>query len=254
MTIAGGLVAPGVDQTNVPVVSVYGDGRVLSPGPQIMIHPGPLLPSLQVQVLSPAGMRTLLDAAAAAGLLEPDVTYDAHGIADAGTTFFTLIADGCTHHVNAYALMESVSTTDLDQKTIDARAKLLKFQNALTDLPTLVGSKDVADGGLFEPAAYRIVVREETVATGSSGSPGSSGSFVTTLTWPLGTPLASFGAPLNGTADTRCGVADGADAATLKPLFDKANAETHWSSGSRTYYLQVRPLLPGESGCNEPRI
>ena len=68
-------------------------------------------------------MRRLLDAAAAAGLLVPDVTYESHGIADAPTSFFVLTADGCTHRVNAYALTESDSSTGLDQATIDARAE-----------------------------------------------------------------------------------------------------------------------------------
>jgi hypothetical protein len=52
--------------------------------------------------------------------------------------------------------------------------------------------------------------------------------------------------------DTRCGTVEGADAATLTPLFEKANSETHWSSGGKTYHLMVRSLLPGESGCTDP--
>jgi hypothetical protein len=249
LRLAGGFVPPGVDQTNIPVVSVMGDGRVITQGPQIMIYPGPLLPSLQVQVLNAAGMRKLLDAAAEAGLLVPDITYEQHSVADAPTSFFTLIADGCTHHVNADALMELEITTGLDQKTIEARAKLLKFRNALSDLPTLVGAANVSDGGTFQAGSFRIVSREESAGTGATGSP------VTTVKWPLATPLATFGAQLSvGLPDTRCGVAGGADAQTLKPLLEKANAETHWSSGGRTYYLRVRPLLPDESGCSDPIV
>ena len=93
----------GVDLTNVPVISVFGDGTVVTEGVHTMIYPGPLVPTLQTQVLTEAGMRRLLDAAAAAGLLVPDVTYESHGIADAPTSFFVLTADGCTHRVNAYA-------------------------------------------------------------------------------------------------------------------------------------------------------
>jgi hypothetical protein len=52
----------------------------------------------------------------------------------------------------------------------------------------------------------------------------------------------------------RCGVAEGADAASLKPLFEKANAEIHWSSGGKSYYLRVRPLMPDESGCGDPIV
>ena len=72
------------------------------------------------------------------------------------------------------------------------------------------------------------------------------------IAWPLTTPLATFGAPpiqgggLNG---TRCGVVEGTDAATLRPLLEKANQLTPWTSGGKTYSLRVRPLLPDESGC-----
>ncbi len=220
---------------------------MLTEAPRPAIYPGPLVTGLQVQVLNAAGMRRLLDAAAAAGLLVADVTYPAHGIADAPTTFFTLVADGCTHHVNADALTESNSTTGLDPQTIEARAKLLAFRNALMDLPTLVGAANVTDGGLYEATAYRIISRVDPAGTGTSGSP------VRVVTWPLATPLATFGKPFNaGVQDTLCGVATGTDAATLKPLLDKANAETHWSSGGKTYHLVVRPLLPHETGCNDP--
>jgi len=93
------------------------------------------------------------------------------------------------------------------------------------------------------------VVREEPPGTGASGSP------ATVVAWPLKAPLATFGEPLSpDITDTRCGVVEGADAATLTPLFEKANAETHWSSGGKTYYLRVRPLLPGESECVDPII
>ena len=245
LTVAGGFVPPGVDITNVPLISVYGDGRVISPGPQIMIYPGPLLPSLQVQVLTEAGMRRLLRAAADAGLLVADITYEAHGIADAPTSFFTLVADGCTHHVNAYALAESISNQGLDQATIEARARLLQFSSALTDLRTIAGAENVRDAGLYRAIAYRIVSREDPAA-----GPGASATPEPALVWPLATPLATFGEPLvQGMTDTRCGVADGTDAAALTPLFEGANAETHWTSGGRQYYLRVRPLLPDESGC-----
>ena len=50
----------------------------------------------------------------------------------------------------------------------------------------------------------------------------------------------------------RCGTVEGADATTLTPLFDAANVETHWSSAGKQFYLQVRPLLPDESGCSDP--
>jgi len=238
---------PGVDMTNLPVISVYGDGTVIRPGPQIMIYPGPLLAGQQVAKLNEAGMRALLDAAEKAGLLVPDVTYESHGIADAPTTFFTLTADGCTHKIAANALMEDDNSTGLDKATIEARKKLWAFEQSLGDLRTLVGAANFTDGGLYSPTAYRLIVRDEPAGTGATGSQ------QPVLAWPLKTPLATFGEPIAaGMADTRCGTVEGADAATLTPLLEKANTETHWSSGGKTYYLMVRSLLPDESGCTDP--
>ncbi len=247
VTVAGGFVAPGVDQGTLPMIAVYGDGRVISPGAQIMIYPGPLLPALQVRTLNPGGMLRLLEQAAEAGLLVPDVTYQANGIADAPTTFFTFTAGGCTHHVSAYALMESVSTTGLDPATIKARAALLAFSSALNDLATLVGADNLTDGGMYEPTGYRIISREEPAGTGATASP------VQAVAWPLAVPLATFGKPLYpGAPEVRCGAALGADARALAPLFASANTETHWRSGGKTYALRVRPLLPDETGCDDP--
>src|SRR2546423_512910 len=96
--------------------------------------PSPRHRARRPALLSDAGMRRLLDAAAAAGLLAPDADYPANRIADAGTSFFTLTADGCTHLISAYALQEGMSTQGLDQRTIDARAKLLAFTQQLADL------------------------------------------------------------------------------------------------------------------------
>jgi hypothetical protein len=244
--VAGGFVPVGTDLTNSPVISVYGDGTVVSPGAQIMIYPGPLLPALQVQKLTEAGMRKLLDAAEQAGLTLPDAHYDSYGIADAPTTFFTFTADGCTHRISAYALTESISTDNLDKKTIAAREALLKFRDALGNLETLVGAANVADGGLLKATAYRIVSREDAGGTGALGSPAAA------VKWPLKTPLATFGDPLTpDITDTRCGTVTGADATVLTPLFEAANAETRFSSGGKTYVLRVRQLLADEAGCKD---
>src|SRR6185312_17432162 len=44
----GGFVTPQVVVSRLPLVSVYGDGRVLTEGPTPAIYPGPALPNLQV--------------------------------------------------------------------------------------------------------------------------------------------------------------------------------------------------------------
>ena len=149
--------------------------------------------------------------------------------------------------MNADALIESDNTTGLDQKTIDARAKLLAFRNALGGPADARrqrqrhGRRPVR-GGLVPDRDARGARRHR-----STGSP------VTSVKWPLATSLATFGEPLAAGMVERCGVVERCGCRRRStPLFEKANAETHWSSGGKSYYLRVRPLLPDESGCTDP--
>src|SRR5215210_57424 len=46
--------------TVTPVALVTGDGRVLTTGPVAAIYPGPLLPNVQQQTITPEGIQTLV--------------------------------------------------------------------------------------------------------------------------------------------------------------------------------------------------
>jgi hypothetical protein len=242
ITVGGGFAAPGVDLTSLPELSVFGDGRVMTEGVHTLIYPGPILATLNVRQLMPAGFRSLLDAAAKAGLTHKDASWPANGIADAPTTTFTLVSDGCTHTISAYALEESIGHDGLDQATIDARAALLAFERGVADLPTLVGTANVTDAGIYQPDAFRVIVRPAAAPTGPNAS------LANTRPWPLQASLATFGKPLTaGDGEPRCGVIDGPDAVTLAPALARANQETRWASAGKTWTLMVRPLLPDEA-------
>src|SRR5918999_4386655 len=100
----GGFVPPEFLLTDLPDLSLLGDGRLVVLGPQIEIYPGPALPNLQVRQLTRDGMQALLEAAREAGLFGPDAHYDNRCVADVPTTTFTLVAEGKTHMISAYAL------------------------------------------------------------------------------------------------------------------------------------------------------
>jgi hypothetical protein len=72
--------------------------------------------------------------------------------------------------------------------------------------------------------------------------------------WPLTVPLADLSqATLPGLpATARCAVFSEEEAATLVAAFQHANTLTPWISDGQAFYLSVRPLLPGESGCPPP--
>jgi hypothetical protein len=228
-------------------VSVYGDGTVVVPGPQIAIYPGPTLPNLQRATITPAGMQLLLAAARDAGLLGPDAHYDLGGIMDASTAEFILNAGGRTHTVSAYALMEGEGGTpdmpgSTDPAVADARAKLSLLHGQLGNLEALLDI-EIGPWTSYEPEAVQLLV--------TAGAPDDGQGLVQQLfVWPLDTPLETFGEALPTLMEgQRCGVVDGADLVTLMSFLGRANALTPWTSGDASFGIAARPLLPAEPGC-----
>lgn len=245
--LRGGFVPFEYTLTRVPSWSLYGDGRVIVEGPQIQIYPGPALPNLLVFRLTEEGVQAVLAAAKRAGLMERDAAYPDPCIVDVPTTVFTTTAEGRTTVVSADALgMGPSSCPGVDD---EARARLQAFWSKLTDLfwskltdlaswlpEGSVGPEEpyVADG-------IRIYVRPYRGEPDLAQEP---------VTWPLETPLADFGKPVENAGEPmRCGVVTGADLATLRPLFERANQLTPWESEGDRYGLLLRPLLPDEHGC-----
>jgi hypothetical protein len=232
---------------DMPVVSVYGDGTVIVPGPQLMIYPGPALPNLQRATITPAGMQVLLAAARDAGLLGPDAHYDLGGIMDASTAEFTLNAGGRVHTVSAYALMESGGREPempgtSDPAVADARARLSLFRGQLASLEALLDT-EIGPWTPFEPESVQLLV--------TAGAPDDGQGLVQQpIAWPLDADLATFGDALPALMEgQRCGVVTGAELDTLWPLLGDSNALTPWTDGDAAFGIGARPLLPSETGC-----
>ena len=239
----GGFVAPAAHLIDIPVISVYGDGTVIVPGPQIAIYPGPALPNLQRATITPAGLQILLEAARDAGLLGPDAHYDLGGIADAASAEFTVNADGRIHTISAYALMEGGQAPQgTDPTVVEARAKLAKFQAQLGSLEALLGS-ELGSWSSYQADAVQLIV--------NAGAPDDGqGLIQPPVAWPLSTPLAGFGETLPTLMQgQRCGGVSGTDLDLLMPLLQKANTLTPWTDADASFGIMVRPLLPGEEGC-----
>jgi hypothetical protein len=243
--VGGGLVAPGWILSEMPTMSIYGDGRVITRGPQIEIYPGPALPNLLVSRISEDGLQRILAAAAEAGILGRDASYPYPLIADAPTTTFRVNAGGTTSTVSAYALGLGEDTSVLSPEDAAARADLADFAARLGDLPGWLG-RDVASAEApYDFRAIRIYAQRATpAAQDAEPSP-------TIVDWPLSIPLAAFGEPFRATAEPpmRCGVVEGDDLATIRPALQSANQLTYWRSGGETWSLILRPLLPDEAGC-----
>jgi hypothetical protein len=103
----GGFVTPEMLLGRLPVIAVYADGRVITLGPVPAIFPGPFMPNLLQQTLSPEALEGLIQLARDKDLLK-DVTYDFPGIADAADTVLEINVDGKSYRLSAYALAEAV--------------------------------------------------------------------------------------------------------------------------------------------------
>src|SRR4029453_11312592 len=85
----GGFVAYEYTLGTTPFWSLFGDGTLIVPGPQIEIYPGPALPNLTATPVSEDGIQAILQAARDAGLMDGDQNYGDMCIADAANTVFT---------------------------------------------------------------------------------------------------------------------------------------------------------------------
>ncbi|HEX2073831.1 MAG TPA: hypothetical protein VHF92_08610 [Geodermatophilus sp.] len=235
VSLTGGFVTPEMLAARLPVVSVYGDGRVISEGPVPAIYPGPALPNLQVRQIDRAGVQTLADLALEAGV---DETADLGmpPIADVPSTRFTLVTAAGTHVREVYALHEGGAGIAPEQEA--ARAELRDLFAALTDLETTLGPDAVTPTASWSPEAVAAVVRPWTDPEDGLDHP--------EQRWP-GPALP--GEPLAGPG-LGCALATGDQARVVLEAAGTANTLTPWvtDDGAR-WAVTFRPLLPQESGC-----
>lgn len=238
--VGGGFIPVEYTLRSFPMLSIFGDGRLITQGPQIEIYPGPALPNLLVRTVSDEGVDAILEAADDAGLLGPGRDYDFPCIADAGTTTFTLNAGGATHVVSAYALFEGAG--DCPGVDAEARGKLVEFQTKLGDLASWLPAGSLGEERPFVEDELRVFVRPYS----ASPEPELEQQVVE---WPLPTPLDTFGEPYPDLENTRCGVVSGTDHDELRDAAQLANELTPWASNGARYQLIFRPLLPDEHDC-----
>jgi hypothetical protein len=238
---AGGLLAPAYALSRFPEFSLYGDGRVLTGGPQIQIYPGPALPNIRVTKVSEAGVQAILRAARGAGLLGPDRRFADGSVADAPTTTFTVVAAAGRHVTSVYALgMQASDQMSASERR--ARASLLALQAKLSNLTSWLPKGSLSRDESFVPSGLRVFVRP--------GPPAAQPPLEEpAIDWPLPTPLRAFGTSLATWPDLRCGAVTGGDLNVLLAAARRANELSPWRSGDATYSLTFRPLLPDESGC-----
>lgn len=230
----GGFMPMGYDFASVPELTLYGDGTLLSVGPQIDIFPGPALPNLLTSEVDAAEVAEILAAAEEAGLLT-EIDYGMPPVADAGATIVSLTVDGTTYLHSAEALGLSDGTVageaamGLTDEQVAARVALSEF---LTDVRDRLGA---GDGDAYDATAYAVMAQPA-----ASTEPVDGEIERTVTTWPIDLSLAD----LSG-----CAVVEGEDATALEAALVEANTLTLWEQDGATYDAWVRPLLPGETDC-----
>ncbi len=236
----GGLVAPDSRRTQVPAVSVYADGRIMTAGAVPAIYPGPLLTTLVYRSVGPDGAANILAAAEAAGLTGKDATYPSGPVEDLPSTVITVVHDG-TKTVTTFGTLggpagPSLAPGDSAGQVEAAAADLV---GRLMGNDTFGGT--VGPEGTYQPLGFQLFV---TPGAPQSDTPGLARPPVP---WPLATPLASFGRPdPTSTAGGRVGLVTGSDAATLGPILAGATQLTGFTSDGAEWTIAARPLLPDE--------
>ncbi len=237
ITVGGGFATPEISLYSIPQFSLYGDGRVIVPGPTIEIYPPAALPNLQTTVVSEDVTQRILEAAKKAGLFDPTFDYGRPEITDVGTTAFVVNAEGQSFQTHVYALGYESGAGGLTPEQQQARAALSDLSGRLADLTGFTTKPPT-----WEPYDFSgIAVYSSSVQPGSTNP---SDVQPNRIDWPLA-DLAALGAEVQG--GLRRAVVSGTDLTTLRPLLSQATSITLWKSAGKYFHLFLRPLLPDQT-------
>jgi hypothetical protein len=227
----GGFVPVESLVTYLPELTVYGDGRVLTQGPVPAMYPGPALPNIQVQTITPEALRTLVNLAVAAKVGMP-ADFGQPPVADGTSARITVLTSAGPQVSTVYMLgMDDGLTADqraaraplrdLVAKLEDLRDTLGQSRSYVPDVLAAVDSPWVADPTLTEPERA----------------------------WPgPALPGQQVGAP---GGNLGCVTVSGAQLTSVLDAAGHANQLTPWVWDGTRYRVQFRPLLPDESSCDD---
>jgi hypothetical protein len=236
----GGFVPVESMITRVPLISVYGDGRVITEGPVLAIYPGPALPNLQVQTIDPVDVVDIAARALAAGVGGKN-DLGQPPVADAASTRFTVLSDAGPQVTEVYALEMTDASDGLSADQRKGREALRNFHADLTDLPRILGPDAVSESKPYQADAVAVISRPWT-------EPGDADlGAQPEMAWPgpalPGAPASEFG--------LSCATVTGADATAVLAAAASANVLTPWVSEGARWSVNFRPLLPDEASCDD---
>ncbi len=237
----GGFVPIEYSRTLIPEFTVYGDGRIIVPGPTTLEYPGKALPNLQTTVVSEEVLQAMLAAAKGAKLFQNGFDYGTPGVADVGTTTITVNADNASYTAQIYALgFGDGGNMTMEQQ--QARAAVDALRGRFSDPSTFGQAEPVWES--YDFTALKVFYRAVDTAAGTTQTDIQPNH----LPWPLA-DLATSGEEVANAPGLRDVIVSGEDLVTLKPLLGQATEITLWKSGAANYNLYLRPLLPDEAAA-----
>jgi hypothetical protein len=239
----GGFVPLEWNFRNLPTLSLFGDGTIVTPGAQIELYPGPALPAISRRSVDEAGIQAILREVLDAVDGAPDELGDmgSVGIADAATTVLTVDAGGVTRTIRAYALAEVPERPQgMSEEVYRARQDLAALVTRLGTLDSWLPEGSLGAEDTYVAGGARLFVSEYRPAEDLQQEP---------VGWPLDGELASFGSRQGQPQGYRCGTVGGNDWDAVLDLAGRSNELTPWTDGGARFSIVFRPLLPDESGC-----
>ena len=248
---AGGMLPVQMQVTNVPMLVITGDGRVVMQGMQTLEFPGPALPALIERRLTEDGVQQVLASLEQTDLFAGDLELRGMMgmVADATDTIFTVQAGGVESVVTVYAigmLMDGMEPPPgMGDDELEAYRILSTLNDRLMTLDTWLPADAWATDTWvpYAPEAFRLYVRDVT------GQPIEGGELPGQIRdWPTDDDPAAFGEEIAAFGDgTRCTVVADAAGETWLTELSNANQNTLWTDdGERRFSIAARPLLPHE--------
>ncbi|MGH2456632.1 MAG: hypothetical protein ACRDHD_10305 [Candidatus Limnocylindria bacterium] len=247
---SGGLLPADAVFTSVPAFSLHGDGRVIVPGAQVELFPGPALPAVNVMQLSESGIQAVLAAVAASGQFSASAEWRAaqNFVADGADTIFTMHADGREITVTVHGLgsfMFGEPPPDVPAAEVAAHMALSRLLERLTTLEAWLPAGGWAEAS---PAPYRPDAMLLLVRNADADPPDDSGIPPAEMPWPVDGDPADFGAP-TVLAGHACGPVTGDEAAAWYQALSGANQLTRWTGSGHRYQVLARLLAPDEAAA-----
>ena len=225
----------------LPMLLITSDGRLISVGPTDAMVPGKLLPNLLERQISQAGWLAIVNAARKAGLLSGGTDFTGNAAAPGALlAHLELVVDGRRFDLTGDLTIPPCAPPGCPPPEPGTQRAFAEFWQTLGDLSSWIGP-ELGNERPYTASAYALLV----------GPPADTQGLLTNaVTWPLARKLADFGRPIAADDARRCGVVDGLDATTLRPLLQAATAISPWfddGAPNTGFGLVVRPLLPGDA-------